>query len=91
MVLRFQVFIYLFAVVRSEAGEFLFTVGPPGHIFETGGTKFEYHVTVEGGNFTERLTTNGTINNSVTIEVGYATTYSICIPVAVTAKSQFVP
>ncbi|CAI8039108.1 A disintegrin and metalloproteinase with thrombospondin motifs 14, partial [Geodia barretti] len=56
-------------MVRSETGDFLFTVGPPGHIFEAGGTEFEYHVSVEGGNFTESLTTNGTLNNSITIEV----------------------
>ena len=58
-------------MVRSETGDFLFTVGPPGHIFEAGGTEFEYHVSVEGGNFTESLTTNGTLNNSIIIEVSW--------------------
>ena len=58
-----------FPVVRSETGDFLFSVGPPGHKFEAGGTVFVYRMESDEGNFTESLMTNGTLNHSVTIEV----------------------
>ena len=50
-------------------GDFLFSVGPPGHRFVAGDAEFEYRVSVDGGNFTESLSTNDTLNSSVTIEV----------------------
>ena len=44
-------------------------VGPPGYKFEAGGVEFEYQVVVTEGNFAESLRTNGTLNESVSIEV----------------------
>lgn len=59
----------LFTVVRSSAGEFLFTVGPPEFKFLAAEVEFTYNVAVSGENYTESLSGHGTLNESITIEV----------------------
>lgn len=56
-------------MVRSSAGEFLFTVGPPGFKFLAAEVEFTYNVAVFGENYTESLRGHGTLNESITIEV----------------------
>lgn len=56
-------------MVRSSAGEFLFTVGPPGFKFLAAEVEFTYNVAVSGDNYTESLQGCGTLNESISIEV----------------------
>lgn len=50
-------------------GDYLFTVGEPGLRFTAGEAEFLYSVEVDGGSYREILTSQGTLNQSVIIEV----------------------
>ena len=44
-------------------------MGPPGFKFVAKGAEFTYSVSVEAGNYTESLSTQGKLNDSIVIEV----------------------